>query len=450
VTVRGAAEKRVLAPQTNLTKLDSRFQQEIRLKILVCHNYYKVRGGEDQCFEDEVAQLESHGHTVIPYVRNNDSIDRSNQLAVALNTAWNRKSYREMRGLLREHKPDVLHCTNTFPLISPSVYYAAEVERTPVVQALHNFRLLCPDAFLCRDSKVCEKCLTKKFAWPAIQHKCYRGSRAGSFAVTSMLATHRMFGTWKKKIHLYYTLTEFSKSKLLNLGVRPDQIAVKPNCVHPDPGVGQGDQNFALFAGRLSQEKGIATLIDAWKSHQPNIPLKIIGDGPLADEVKAAAQSNPLIEWLGRKPFTEVLELMGQAKVVVVPSVFYETFGRIIIEAYSSGTPVVASRIGAMQELILHGQTGYFFEPGSSEDLMAKVKTVLSDEGARQKMRRTARVEFESKYTFDHNFQMLLDIYEQAIVNAGYDEDRIAEIQRAKLEKSVDGSLQTSKSLARS
>jgi glycosyltransferase involved in cell wall biosynthesis len=448
--VRGAAEKRVLAPQTNLTKLDSRFQQEIRLKILVCHNYYKVRGGEDQCFEDEVAQLESHGHTVIPYVRNNDSIDRSNQLAVALNTAWNRKSYREMRGLLREHKPDVLHCTNTFPLISPSVYYAAEVERTPVVQALHNFRLLCPDAFLCRDSKVCEKCLTKKFAWPAIQHKCYRGSRAGSFAVTSMLATHRMFGTWKKKIHLYYTLTEFSKSKLLNLGVRPDQIAVKPNCVHPDPGVGQGDQNFALFAGRLSQEKGIATLIDAWKSHQPNIPLKIIGDGPLADEVKAAAQSNPLIEWLGRKPFTEVLELMGQAKVVVVPSVFYETFGRIIIEAYSSGTPVVASRIGAMQELILHGQTGYFFEPGSSEDLMAKVKTVLSDEGARQKMRRTARVEFESKYTFDHNFQMLLDIYEQAIVNAGYDEDRIAEIQRAKLEKSVDGSLQTSKSLARS
>ena len=448
--VRGAAEKRVLAPQTNPTKLDSRFQQEIRLKILVCHNYYKVRGGEDQCFEDEVAQLESHGHTVIPYVRNNDSIDRSNQLAVALNTAWNRKSYREMRGLLREHKPDVLHCTNTFPLISPSVYYAAEVERTPVVQALHNFRLLCPDAFLCRDSKVCEKCLTKKFAWPAIQHKCYRGSRAGSFAVTSMLATHRMFGTWKKKIHLYYTLTEFSKSKLLNLGVRPDQIAVKPNCVHPDPGVGQGDQNFALFAGRLSQEKGIATLIDAWKSHQPNIPLKIIGDGPLADEVKAAAQSNPLIEWLGRKPFTEVLELMGQAKVVVVPSVFYETFGRIIIEAYSSGTPVVASRIGAMQELILHGQTGYFFEPGSSEDLMAKVKTVLSDEGARQKMRRTARVEFESKYTFDHNFQMLLDIYEQAIVNAGYDEDRIAEIQRAKLEKSVDGSLQTSKSLARS
>ena len=418
------------------------------MKILVCHNYYKLRGGEDQCFEDEIAQLESNGHTVIPYIRNNDSIDRSNQLAVALSTAWNRKSYREMRGLLREHKPDVLHCTNTFPLVSPSVYYAAEVESTPVVQALHNFRLVCPDAFLCRDSKVCEKCLTKKFAWPAIKHKCYRGSRAGSFAVSSMLATHRLMGTWKKKIHLYYTLTEFSKSKLLHLGIQPDRIAVKPNCVHPDPGVGQGDQDFALFVGRLSEEKGIYALIDAWKSHNPNITLKIVGDGPLTEVVRAAADSNPQIELLGRKPFTEVLSLMGQAKVVVVPSVFYETFGRTIIEAYSSGTPVVASRIGAMQELILPGETGYFFEPGNSEDLMAKVKTVLSDEAARQKMRTAARLEFETKFTFGHNFQKLLDIYDQAIVNAGYDESRIAEIQRSKADKLKAAGLQTSKSLA--
>lgn len=402
------------------------------MKVLVCHNYYKVRGGEDQCFEDEVAQLESHGHTVIPYIRNNESIDRTNQLSVAMKTVWNRKTYREMKSLLRQHKPDVLHCTNTFPLISPSVYYAAEEQRTPVVQALHNFRLLCPDAFLCRDSKVCEKCISKTFAWPAIQHKCYRGSRAGSFAVSSMLAAHRIIGTWKKKIHLYYTLTEFSKGKLLNLGIEPNRIAIKPNCVYPDPGVGQGDQNFVLFAGRLSQEKGISTLIEAWKSHQPKIGLKIVGDGPLADQVLAATQTHPEIEWLGRKPFQEVLKLMGQAKLVVVPSVFYETFGRIIIEAYSSGTPVVASRIGAMQELVSDGVTGYFFEPGNAEDLMRKVKSVLADETTRQQMRVAARAAFESQFTVDHNFQMLLDIYEQAIINAGYDADRVAELQRAK------------------
>ena len=402
------------------------------MKVLVCHNYYKVRGGEDQCFEDEVAQLEQNGHTVIPYIRNNDSIGRTNQLSVALNTAWNRKTHREVKDLLREHRPDVLHCTNTFPLISPSVYYAAEAERTPVVQALHNFRLLCPDAFLCRDSKVCEKCISKTFAWPAIQHKCYRGSRAGSFAVSSMLAAHRLFGTWKNKIHLYYTLTEFSKSKLLNLGVVPDQIAVKPNCVHPDPGVGQGDQDFVLFAGRLSEEKGISTLIEAWMTHNPGIALKIVGDGPLVDEVKAACEANPMVEWVGRKPFEEVLKLMGQAKAVVIPSVFYETFGRIIIEAYSSGTPVVASRIGAMKELILDGKTGYFFEPGNSEDLATKLKTLLADEPKRQEMRITAREQFETRYTFDHNFQMLLDIYEQAIVNAGYDPERVAELQRSR------------------
>lgn len=402
------------------------------MKVLVCHNYYKVRGGEDQCFEDEVAQLESHGHTVIPYIRNNESIDRTNQLSVALKTAWNRKSYREMKSLLRQHKPDVLHCTNTFPLISPSVYYAAEEQRTPVVQALHNFRLLCPDAFLCRDSKVCEKCISKTFAWPAIQHKCYRGSRAGSFAVSSMLAAHRIIGTWKKKIHLYYTLTEFSKSKLLNLGIDPSRIAVKPNCVYPDPGVGQGDQDFVLFAGRLSQEKGISTLIEAWKTHHPKIGLKIVGDGPLANEVQSAADAHSNIEWLGRKPFPDVLKLMGQSKLVVVPSVFYETFGRIIIEAYSSGTPVVASRIGAMKELISDGVTGRFFEPGNSQDLMEKVNSILSDEAARQKMRSAAREVFESQFTVDHNFQMLLDIYDQAIINAGYDEDLVAELKQLK------------------
>ena len=165
------------------------------MKILVCHNYYKFRGGEDQCFEDEVAQLEHNGHTAITYIRNNETIDPSNQLSVALSTAWSRKSYREVQGLLREHKPDVLHCTNTFPLISPSVYYAAEAENTPVVQALHNFRLLCPSACLCRDRKVCEKCITKTFAWPAVQHKCYRSSRAGSFAVSLMSASHRVLGT---------------------------------------------------------------------------------------------------------------------------------------------------------------------------------------------------------------------------------------------------------------
>jgi glycosyltransferase involved in cell wall biosynthesis len=408
------------------------------LKVLVCHNYYKVRGGEDQCFEDEIAQLESHGHTVIPYTRNNETIGRKNHLAVALNTAWNRKSYREVRGLLRQHKPDVLHCTNTFPLISPSVYYAAEVQRTPVVQALHNFRLLCPDAFLCRDSKICEKCISKTFAWPAVQHKCYRGSRAGSLAVSTMLAAHRIFGTWKNKIHLYYTLTDFSKGKLLNLGVDASRIAVKPNCVYPDPGVGQGDQDFVLFAGRLSQEKGISTLLQAWQSHAPSVHLKIVGDGPLASNVQSAAATNSKIEWLGRKPFQEVLNLMGQAKLVVVPSVFYETFGRIIIEAYSSGTPVVASKIGAMQELISDGVTGRFFEPGNSEDLMNKVKSVLSDDPARQQMRIAAREAFESQFTVDHNFQMLLDIYDQAIINANYDVERVAELKELQKSQSIN------------
>ncbi|MFK7770248.1 MAG: glycosyltransferase family 4 protein [Mariniblastus sp.] len=388
------------------------------MKILVCHNYYKLRGGEDQCFEDEVAQLTDSGHEVINYIRRNDDIDRNNQAAVAMSTIWSRKSHREVRKLIRDHRPDVMHCTNTFPLISPSIYYAAHEENVPVVQALHNFRLICPGAYLSRNGNVCEKCVGKIFAWPAIVHRCYRESRAGSSAVASLLSAHRLMGTWKKKIHAYYTLTEFSKSKLLNLGIEPDRIVVKHNCVHPDPGMGRGEGDYVVFAGRLSSEKGIAPLLEAWQTQSPEIRLMIIGDGPMADEVKAASDSNPMIEWVGQKPFETVLQLMGSAKAVIVPSVVFETFGRTIIEAYSAGTPAIVSKFGAMQELVRDGDTGLFFEVGNPVDLMNKVKQLLDDEPNLQRMRELARREFESKFTAQHNFQKLLDIYELAIANA--------------------------------
>lgn len=388
------------------------------MKILACHNYYKLRGGEDQCFEDEVAQLTSGGHQVVTYIRNNDHIDKHNQAAVALSTVWSRKSYREVRALIKEHRPDVMHCTNTFPLISPSVYYAAEKEQVPVVQALHNFRLICPGAYLSQKGEVCEKCISKSFALPAITNRCYRDSAAGSFAIASMLTAHRLMGTWKDKVHLYYTLTEFSRRKLLNLGLPSERIVVKNNCVQPDPGVGQGDGDFVVYAGRLSSEKGITTMLEAWTQHSPNVRLKVIGDGPMRSDVEAACCQSDMIDFVGQKSFEEVLSLMGQAKAVVMPSVVFETFGRTIIEAYAAGTPPIVSKFGAMEELVRDGETGLFFKVGDSADLMAKVKQLLGDESKRQEMRLTARAEYESKYTAQHNYQGLLDIYETAIANA--------------------------------
>lgn len=389
------------------------------MKILVAHNYYQCRGGEDQCFEDEIAQLEAHGHEVIKYTQHNDSIKDRNHFSVALTTLWSRKSYREVLELIREHRPDVMHCTNTFPLISPSVYYAAAKESVPVVQALHNFRMMCPGTYLLRDGKVCEECIGKTFAMPAVRHRCYRGSLAGSITVASLLSLHRLMRSWKKKVHAFYTLTEFSKQKLAGLGVEPDRIVVKHNCVIPTPPPPEYVQrDYAVFAGRLSPEKGIDVMLDAWNKHNPPCKLLIVGDGPLADVVAEAQKNNPMIEWVGQKSLEEVLSLMGSARCLIMPSVYFETFGRTIIEAYSVGTPVVVSRFGAMQELVRDGVTGKLFERGDSADLIRKVNEVISDPELHESMKRAARIEFENNFTADHNFQKLLDIYELAISNA--------------------------------
>ncbi len=389
------------------------------MKILVVHNYYQCRGGEDQCFEDEIAQLESHGHEVIKYTQHNDSIEDRNHFSVALTTLWSRKSYREVLELIRAHRPDVMHCTNTFPLISPSVYYAAAKESVPVVQALHNFRMMCPGTYLLRDGKVCEECIGRVFAMPAVRHRCYRGSLAGSVTVASLLSLHRLLKSWKKRVHAFYTLTEFSKGKLAGLGVEPDRIVVKHNCVNPTPPTPNYEQgDYVIFAGRLSPEKGIDVMLDAWNSHKPPCKLLIVGDGPLAEVVDEAQKDNPMIEWLGQKSLEEVLHLMGGARCLIMPSVYYETFGRTIIEAYSVGTPVVVSRFGAMQELVHDGVTGKLFERGDSADLICKVNEVVSDPEVHASMKRAARVEFENNFTVSHNFQKLLDIYELAISNA--------------------------------
>ncbi len=389
------------------------------MKILVVHNYYQCRGGEDQCFEDEVAQLESHGHEVIQYIQHNDSIQNRNHFSVALTTLWSRKSYRAVRELIRQHRPDVMHCTNTFPLISPSVYYAAAKESVPVVQALHNFRMICPGTYLLRDGKVCEQCVGKAFAWPAIQHRCYRASTAGSITVASLLSLHRLMRSWRNKVHAFYTLTEFSKRKLSGLGVEPERIVVKHNCVNPTPPPPNFPQDdYVIFAGRLSPEKGINVMLDAWNDHNPPCKLMIVGDGPLADMVAEAEKRNPMIDWVGQKSLQEVLHLMGSARCLVMPSVYYETFGRTIIEAYSVGTPVVVSRFGAMQELVRDGETGKLFERGNSADLIQKVAEVISDPARHQQLKRNARIEFEDNFTVDHNFQKLMDIYALAIHNA--------------------------------
>lgn len=384
------------------------------MRILTVHNYYQIRGGEDECFEAEIKLLREMGEDVEIYQENNDRVAKIGKLRMAADTIWSKETYEKLQQRLIKKPLDVVHIHNFFPLISPSIYYAAKAQGIPVVQTLHNYRLLCPNALFFREGKVCEDCLGKFIPYPGIQHGCYRENKVASAAVATMLGVHRAMNTWTKMVDLYICLTEFAKQKFIQAGIPAEKIVVKPNFVSPEPTVGSGKGGYALFVGRLSVEKGLDTLLAAWEQLGEQIPLKIVGDGPLADDVLKATKRFPQIEWLGRRPMSEVHDLMGEAKFLVFPSKWYETFGRVAIEAFAKGTPVIAANIGAIAEIVAPGKTGLHFEPGVPEDLANKVKWVLENPEQMAQMRKEARLEFEAKYTLKKNYQQLIEIYTMA------------------------------------
>jgi glycosyltransferase involved in cell wall biosynthesis len=384
------------------------------MKVLMCHNYYKLTGGEEEVFAAEGALLEAHGHQVVRFTRDNHTIDGMNRFDLARKTLWNRQTYDELRALIQRERPQVMHCNNTFPIISPSAYDAARAEGVAVVQTLHNYRLMCLNGFFHRDGRVCEDCMGKAVPWPGVLHKCYRGSRSASAVVAALNSYHWARRTWRDKVHLYIALTEFGRQKFLQAGLSADQLVVKPNFLSSDPGVGRGQGGYAVFVARLYPEKGVQTLLDAWSRQPAPLLLKVIGDGPLADSVRRAGAAGAAVEYLGRRPLAEVLDVIGDATLLVMPSIWYEGFGRTVIEAYSRGTPVIASRLGALAELVDEGRTGLLFDPGNPDDLAARVRQLVADPGLLQRMRQEARREFEQKYTADRNHGMLLDAYQKA------------------------------------
>ena len=383
------------------------------MRILSIHNSYQIRGGEDESRELEENLLREMGHQVDTYEENNHRLQSIKPIPLALRTIWSKEAYQTVKQKLRASKYDLIHVQNFFPLISPSIYYAAKSEGVPVVQTLRNYRLLCPNALFFRHGQVCEDCLGKNIPYPGVVHSCYRENRAATIATATMLTTHRAMGTWTKMVDKYIALTNFARKKLIEGGIPEEQIVVKPNFVHPDPQEGSGSGGYALYVGRLSTEKGLDTLLEAWgKLNQP-IPLKIVGDGPLADLVEEATEKFPKIQWLGRRPMQEVHQLMGEAMFLVFPSKWYETFGRVAVEAFAKGTPVIAAKIGAIAELIDSERTGICFQPSNSDDLAAKVNWALTNQQKLTSMRREVRSEFEAKYTAKVNYARLKAIYAQ-------------------------------------
>jgi glycosyltransferase involved in cell wall biosynthesis len=384
------------------------------MKVLAVHNYYQQPGGECQIFKTEADLLESNGHQVERYTLHNDQLQEMSTLSQVQATLWNQKVYQDVRSLIQRHRPQVAHFHNTFPLISPAAYYAAKAEGVAVVQTLHNYRLLCPNGLFFRSGKVCEDCLGQPIPWPGVVHGCYRESRPASAGVAATVTLHSWLGTWSKAVDVFIAYSQFALDKFITGGLPAEKFAFKTNFLHPAPEVGMGQGGYALFVSRLSVEKGLGVLLSAWEQLDGKIPLKIVGDGPLAEQVQAAMTRMPEVEWLGRRPLEEVYQLMGEASFLVFPSEWYETFGRVAIEAFAKGTPVVASAIGAITELVEPGRTGLHFRPSDPQDLAQQVSWMLSHPEEVAKMRQNARAEFESKYTAQDNYKRLMEIYEQA------------------------------------
>jgi glycosyltransferase involved in cell wall biosynthesis len=390
------------------------------MKILSLHNHYQQRGGEDESTQLEVELLRSRGHEVLEYREHNDRIAERRRFSVAAGTVWSHGSYRSVRTVIRHFQPDVVHVQNFFPLLSPSVYYSARHEDVAVVQSLRNYRILCPNGLFFRSGSVCEACRSRTIPIPGILHGCYRGSRAATAVVGAMTAAHKLAGTWSRVVDVYIALTEFARSKFVEGGIPAERMVVKPNFLEIPKRTRSGAGGYALFVGRLSAEKGVDCLIRAWSESIP-FPLLIAGDGPQKEELEAIIARAGLqdrVQLIGRRSRQEVEELMLNAAFLVFPSTWYETFGRVAVEAFAHGVPVVASRLGAMAEIVEHGRTGLLFRPGDPEDLAQQLHCMASDEQKRLDMGLNARREYESKYTPETNYRMLIECYQRAMERA--------------------------------
>jgi len=384
--------------------------------ILQVHNEYQLRGGEDRIFEEECELLRAHGQQVEVFKVSNDSIHGFHKALAAINVAYSRKYKQRLAEVLCQIKPDIVHVHNFFPLLTPSIYDACIECDVPVVQTLHNYRTVCPGALLLRDGRVCEDCLSAS-AYRAVRHRCYHDSYLGTLAVSRMVEIHRRNRTWQDKVDRFIALTRFSAAKFAEGGLPPARIVVKPNFTSViSIAVSVENRNGAIFVGRLSTEKGLRVLIDAWQ--QIEAPLIIVGDGPLLKDILGRTH-NTHVRFLGSQDVNGVFKHMFEANFLVVPSICYETFGFVIIEAFACGIPVLVSRLGGLAEIIEDGFTGLLFEPGNPEDLRRKADWLVKHPDECRRMGLNARRVYEERYTPETNYKMLMQIYTEVLAVRG-------------------------------
>jgi glycosyltransferase involved in cell wall biosynthesis len=392
------------------------------MRILLVHNFYQssAPSGEDVVFHIERQLLERAGHEVISYTRANDDIDSSfgARAGAAADLFWSRRTYRELGALVATQRPDIAHFHNTFPLVSASGYRACREQGVPIVQTLHNYRLICPGALLLRDGRPCEDCIGR-LPLPAALHGCYRGSRVASALVTGMLATNRARGIYAHGVDRYLCLTEFGRQRFARGGLPANRLFLKPNTLLDAPAVGAGQGGYALYVGRLTPEKGVRSLIEAWRELQ--LPLKVVGDGSLRGELEQRVrESHAPVEFLGYRQKAEVYALLQAAQLLVIPSECYEGFPVTVLEGLATGTPMLVSRLGAMDELLTEGEHCMKFEAGNARALSHGVRALTADQGTLAAMRRNCVDTFRRLYTPERVIEQLLGHYSALVPAAAH------------------------------
>lgn len=387
------------------------------MKILLVHNTYQQPGGEDRVFEQERHMLEQAGNQVLAFTRSNFAAEQYGgfkRVQLVRNMIWASEPRAELQRLLAREKPDVVHVHNTFMMISPSIYSACKEAGVPVVQTLHNFRLLCPGASFFRDGHVCEECL-QHTVWRGVQHGCYRGSRAATAPIALMLDFHHRRKTWTSAVSCFIALSQFARSRFVAGGLPAERILVKPNFVDPDPGPGPRERNYAVFVGRFAPIERMRTLLAAWERLQNRVPLLIVGGGPERAEVEAEAQRRHLtsVQFTGVLPSSQTIATIQAARFLILPSEWYENFPVTIAEAFACETPVICSALGSMKEIVTDQVTGLHFRTADPVDLAEKAAFAWDNPVAMNEMGAAARREYLARYTAAQNYSQLLNIYER-------------------------------------
>ncbi len=385
------------------------------MKVLVVHNSYKIKGGEDTVVQNEIELLRTNGVEVVTYFRNNHEIDNYStidKIGLIHSTTYSEKSFDEIARLIEKHSPDLCHVHNTLPLISPSVYNACQKKNVPVVQTLHNYRLGCINGLLLREQKPCEDCITKNNPFEGVKHKCYRNSYVQSYAVARMLSVNRKKGFWNSRINRFICLTPFAKNKFIEIGIDQDLIAVKPNFISvelDENDVTKTNKFQVLYMGRLEESKGIQVFLELSKEFS-DVSFVVIGKN-----VENIDFTNFNVEYKGELPYQEAQSIMARSSVLVFPSIWYEGMPMTILEAFALKTVVIASNLGAMSSMIQHEKNGLLFNLGDVQNLAKQLTRLRSNPELLNELKNNASSNYKELYTPTSNVQQLLSIYKSVL-----------------------------------